>query len=77
VLRRRNCPGRAADPLLRLQLVGYREQVRAQLSGVEVDPLVPNARPLQALLRTTRYGSRTARGDGAVRGDSTNVGRRL
>jgi hypothetical protein len=51
--------------------------VRAQLSGVEVDPLVPNARPLQALLRTTRYGSRTARGDGAVRGDSTNVGRRL
>jgi hypothetical protein len=64
-------------PFCAYNSVGYREQVRAQLSGVEVDPLVPNARPLQALLRPTRYGSRTARGDGAVRGDSTNVGRRL
>jgi hypothetical protein len=50
--------------------------VRAQLSGVGVEPVVPNATPLQPLLRPTRYGSRTAEGDGTPR-DATNVGRRL
>lgn len=39
--------------------VGYREQVRAQLSGTALAPVVPNARPLLALLEPTRYGSMT------------------
>jgi 7,8-dihydro-6-hydroxymethylpterin dimethyltransferase len=47
-------------PFCAYNSVGYREEVRAQLSGVEVEPVVPNARPLQPLLRPTRYGSRTA-----------------
>lgn len=47
-------------PFCAYNSVGYREQVRAQLSGVEVAPLVPNATGLQPLLQPTRYGSRTA-----------------
>jgi uncharacterized radical SAM superfamily Fe-S cluster-containing enzyme len=47
-------------PFCAYNSVGYREQVRAQLSGVEVAPVVPNATPLQPLLRPTPYGSRTA-----------------
>jgi uncharacterized radical SAM superfamily Fe-S cluster-containing enzyme len=67
-------------PFCAYNSVGYREQVRAQLSGVAVPPIVPNARELQPVLTTTRYGSKTARdGDGAAEmgGDSTNVGERL
>ena len=45
-------------PFCAYNSVGYREQVRAQMSGVEVDPVVPNARPLQSLLAPTPYGSR-------------------
>jgi tetraether lipid synthase len=47
-------------PFCAYNSVGYREQVRAQLSGVRVAPVVPNARPLLPLLEPTRYGSRTA-----------------
>ncbi len=47
-------------PFCAYNSVGYREQVRAQLSGVDVAPVVPNAAPLQALLQPTRYGSKTA-----------------
>jgi hypothetical protein len=64
-------------PFCAFNSVGYREQVRAQLSGVEVEPVVPNATPLQALLHPTRYGSRTATRNGASPRDATNAGRRL
>ncbi len=64
-------------PFCAYNSVGYREQVRAQMSGVAVDPVVPNATPLQPLLHPTRYGSRTANGNGGGRRDATNVGRRL
>jgi uncharacterized radical SAM superfamily Fe-S cluster-containing enzyme len=47
-------------PFCAYNSVGYREQVRAQLSGVSVAPVVPNARPLLPVLRPTPYGSRTA-----------------
>jgi hypothetical protein len=63
-------------PFCAYNSVGYREQVRAQLSGVDVEPVVPNARPLRTLLRPTRYGSKTASADGVPR-SSTNAGRRL
>jgi uncharacterized radical SAM superfamily Fe-S cluster-containing enzyme len=48
-------------PFCAYNSVGYREQVRAELSGVAVEPVVPNARPLEPLLRPTTHGSRTAR----------------
>ncbi len=57
-------------PFCAYNSVGYREQVRAELSGAEVEPVVPNATPLQPLLRPTRHGSRTA-----VARDGTNGGR--
>ena len=37
--------------------VGYREHVRAQMSGVEMADVVPNATPLQPIPMPTRYGS--------------------
>jgi len=64
-------------PFCAYNSVGYREQVRAQLSGVEVEPVVPNAKPLQPLLRPTRYGSRTASANGRGRTNATNIGWRL
>jgi uncharacterized radical SAM superfamily Fe-S cluster-containing enzyme len=51
-------------PFCAYNSVGYREQVRAAMSGVEVPRLVPNAIPLQPLLEPTRYGSRTVPLDG-------------
>jgi uncharacterized radical SAM superfamily Fe-S cluster-containing enzyme len=47
-------------PFCAYNSVGYREQVRAQLTGAAVEPVVPNARELQDLLRPTVHGSRTA-----------------
>jgi hypothetical protein len=65
-------------PFCAYNSVGYREQVRAAMSGVPVAPAVPNARPLLPLLEPTRYGSRTvARLDGNGARDLRNVGRRL
>jgi hypothetical protein len=65
-------------PFCAYNSVGYREQVRAQLSGVAVEPVVPNALPLQPLLQPTRYGSMTGHTNGTRRRRSaTNVGRRL
>jgi uncharacterized radical SAM superfamily Fe-S cluster-containing enzyme len=49
-------------PFCAYNSVGYREEVRELMSGTAVEPVVPNARPLQALLRPTRYGSKTASG---------------
>ncbi|MGH9023293.1 MAG: radical SAM protein, partial [Acidimicrobiia bacterium] len=68
--------------------VGYREQVREQLSGVAVAAVAPNAVQLQPLLITTRYGSKTpvpgnggagngGAGNGHASRDATNVGDRL
>jgi hypothetical protein len=65
-------------PFCAYNSVGYREEVRAQLSGVEVDPVVPNAAPIRALLQPTRYGSKTAAASGRpLRVNATNVGARL
>ena len=46
-------------PFCAYNSVGYREQVRAQLTGAAVEPVVPNSRELQDLLRPTLHGSRT------------------
>jgi hypothetical protein len=64
-------------PFCAYNSVGYREQVRAQLSGVDVQQVAPNATPLQPLLALTRYGSKTAASPESGSRDSTNVGRRL
>jgi len=64
-------------PFCAYNSVGYREQVREQLSGVRVADVVPNARPLQDLLVDSPHGSRIARsgnGDRHPRADQTNVG---
>ena len=47
-------------PFCAYNSVGYREQVRAQLTGAAVEPVVPNSLELQHLLRPTLHGSRTA-----------------
>ncbi len=68
-------------PFCAYNSVGYREQVREQMSGVQVADVVPNATPLQPLLAPSRYGSRIARSNGhpgrAIAPDTTNVGRSL
>jgi hypothetical protein len=65
-------------PFCAYNSVGYREQVRAQLSGVEVEPVVPNATPISELLQPTRFGSKTAVTNGRPwHMNATNVGRRL
>jgi tetraether lipid synthase len=66
-------------PFCAYNSVGYREQVRAQLSGVPVPGVVPNAAELAKLLVPTGHGSRTIDPDapapiGAV---AVNLGRRL
>ena len=48
-------------PFCAYNSVGYREQVRAQMSGVPVADVVPNAVPLQPLLSDSPYGSKIAR----------------
>ncbi len=47
-------------PFCAYNSVGYREQVRAQLSGVAVPSAVPNAITLAPLLRDTPQGTKTA-----------------
>jgi len=53
-------------PFCAYNSVGYREQVREQMSGVPVAGVVPNAAPLQPLLVTSPYGSKIA-GNGTGR----------
>lgn len=48
-------------PFCAYNSVGYREQVRAQMSGVPVADVVPNAIPLQPLLADSPYGSKVSR----------------
>ncbi|WP_201294861.1 MULTISPECIES: radical SAM protein [unclassified Nocardiopsis] len=71
-------------PFCAYNSVGYREQVRARMSGVEVADVVPNSRQLADVTVESPYGSRIAR-DGhreeageqpPVAPDHTNVGRR-
>ncbi len=69
-------------PFCAYNSVGYREQVREQMSGVAVADVVPNATQLQPLVTRSPYGSRIARtngqkGNGVVAPDSTNTGQRL
>ncbi len=66
-------------PFCAYNSVGYREQVREQMSGVTIADVVPNATPLQQVLAPSKYGSKVAR-DGHQNGeriapDSTNVGK--
>ncbi|MFB9924130.1 radical SAM protein [Amycolatopsis halotolerans] len=77
-------------PFCAYNSVGYREQVREQMSGVKVADVVPNSVELQPLLADSPYGSKVAgaldaagRHHGADNGgrtaiarDTTNVGRR-
>jgi hypothetical protein len=67
-------------PFCAYNSVGYREQVREQLSGVPVANVVPNAVGLADALVPTRHGSRTV-GDpsaGSARAAvHVNVGRSL
>jgi hypothetical protein len=46
-------------PFCAYNSVGYREQVREQLSGAPVANIVPNAAELLDVLVPTRHGSRT------------------
>src|SRR5262245_28695001 len=47
-------------PFCAYNSVGYREQVREQMSGVRIADVVPNATGLQPLLVESPYGPRTA-----------------
>lgn len=69
-------------PFCAYNSVGYREQVREQLSGVQIQPVVPHSKQLMPVLQPTRYGSMTVAGsgNGAARNgspDRRNLGRRL
>jgi hypothetical protein len=60
-------------PFCAYNSVGYREEVRAALSGAPVPTVVPNAGPLQPLLVPSRFGSKTVAGadaDGSCPGPS-------
>jgi hypothetical protein len=66
-------------PFCAYNSVGYREQIRAALTGVEVHDAVPNAHELLPLLRLGPHGSKIA-GDaanGASNVCARNVGRSL
>ena len=68
-------------PFCAYNSVGYREQVREQMSGVRIADVVPNATELQPLLAESPYGSKIARGqhrpgNGHRTAEATNVGRR-
>jgi hypothetical protein len=79
-------------PFCAYNSVGYREQVPEAMSGVPVAGVVPNAAPLQPLLRPSPYGSKIAAdhhhpatdtpnqirsGRRGVAPDATNTGTRL
>lgn len=67
-------------PFCAYNSVGYREQVRAQQSGVDVAGVVPNATELQAVVTDSPYGSKIAANNEtsnhAVGQDRTNVGQK-
>jgi len=53
-------------PFCAYNSVGYREQIREQLSGVAVPAVVPNAVELADLVVLSRHGSRTVDPDGTA-----------
>lgn len=63
-------------PFCAYNSVGYREQIKADLTGKAVAPLVPNSSALAQLLLTTASGARTAEVS-IGRRDQTNVGKGL
>jgi len=65
-------------PFCAYNSVGYREQVRAQMTGVPVADVVPNATPLHTILTLSPHGSKiVATGhSAAIAPDTTNVGRK-
>jgi len=65
-------------PFCAYNSVGYREQVRAQMSGVPVADVVPNATELAPIVTDSPYGSKIARSGPAHNRaqDETNVGHR-
>ena len=74
-------PDGRLTPFCAYNSVGYREQVRAQLTGRAVPPVVPNAVELAGRLVPTPYGSRTTKrpetsGSHAVVARSTSAVRR-
>jgi hypothetical protein len=62
-------------PFCAYNSVGYREEIREQLTGVPVPRAVPNATELQPILRVSANGSTFAPASPAARGDARNVGR--
>jgi uncharacterized radical SAM superfamily Fe-S cluster-containing enzyme len=68
-------------PFCAYNSVGYREQVREQMSGVKIADVVPNAIELRPLVTDSPYGSKIAGNDNgnghrpAIAPDTTNVGR--
>jgi hypothetical protein len=65
-------------PICAYNSVGYREQVRAAMSGVPVADVVPNTTELRPLVVDSAYGSKIARANGrepgVIAADATNVG---
>ena len=61
-------------PFCAYNSVGYREQVRAKLSGVPVADVVLNATELAPILTESPYGSKIAVNRRARGRDQTNVG---
>ncbi|MDN4517449.1 radical SAM protein [Mycolicibacterium austroafricanum] len=64
-------------PFCAYNSVGYREQVRASLTGTAVADVVPNATLLQSVLVDTPHGSKSVPGIRAgqpIAADTTNVG---
>ena len=61
-------------PFCAYNSVGYREQVRAQMSGVPVAGMVPNSTQLQPLLTTSVNGSKAVREPGDQNGHAGHNG---
>jgi hypothetical protein len=62
-------------PFCAYNSVGYREEVRASLTGVPVDDVVPNARELLPIIRVGPHGSMVVAGqDAGEQGDPTERG---
>ncbi len=78
MLRRAAHAGRLI-PFCAYNSVGYREQIRASLTGVEVPDVVPNAHELLPILRVGPHGSKVAADttNGSSHPRARNVGRSL
>ncbi len=66
-------------PFCAYNSVGYREQIRAALTGVQVPDVVPNTGELLPILRVGPHGSKVAAdaSNGGARPRARNVGRSL